>query len=73
MAPLEDLSIKQCIKCRIKNAAGIKQLNTKLKLQAKNNMYRWLMKNKYPSGFQVLCWNCNMGKQINGGVCPHHE
>lgn len=41
--------------------------------QANNNMYRWLAKNNYPEGFQVLCWNCNMGKQINGGVCPHYE
>ncbi len=21
--------------------------------------YRWLKKNNYPSGYQVLCWNCN--------------
>ncbi len=24
-----------------------------------------------PEGFQVLCWNCNLGKYYNGGVCPH--
>ena len=24
-----------------------------------------------PSGLQILCHNCNMGKQINGGTCPH--
>lgn len=24
------------------------------------------------SPLQVLCWNCNCGKQVNGGVCPHH-
>jgi hypothetical protein len=23
--------------------------------------------------FQLLCWNCNSGRQINGGVCPHKE
>jgi len=40
---------------------------------ARNNIYQWLHKHKYPEGFQVLCWNCNMGKQINGGVCPHNE
>lgn len=22
---------------------------------------------------QVLCYNCNMGREINGGVCPHHQ
>jgi hypothetical protein len=25
----------------------------------------------WPSGFQVLCGNCNCGKRMNGGVCPH--
>jgi hypothetical protein len=34
-------------------------------------MYRWLRDNKFPSGFQVLCMNCNLGKQRNGGYCPH--
>jgi len=34
---------------------------------------RWLIKNDFPEGFQVLCYNCNMGKQLNGGVCPHKE
>lgn len=22
---------------------------------------------------QVLCYNCNNGKRVNGGVCPHQE
>jgi hypothetical protein len=35
------------------------------------HLYRWLIENDYPSGFQVLCMNCNYGKQRNGGVCPH--
>ena len=34
-------------------------------------MYRWLRKNDYPAGFQVLCHNCNIGKALNGGTCPH--
>ena len=21
--------------------------------------------------FQILCFNCNFGKQVNGGICPH--
>lgn len=36
-----------------------------------NSIYRWLKKNNYPKGFQVLCWNCNCGKMINNGICPH--
>ncbi len=33
--------------------------------------YRWLIKNNFPEGFQVLCWNCQWGKVKNNGVCPH--
>lgn len=36
-----------------------------------NNIYGWLVRNKYPAGFQVLCMNCNQGKHRNGGICPH--
>lgn len=34
----------------------------------------WLKFNDYPSGYQVLCWNCNCGKAFNTiskGICPH--
>lgn len=37
------------------------------------SLYHWLKKNDYPPGFQVLCHNCNVGKHINGGVCPHEQ
>lgn len=33
--------------------------------------YRWLTKNGLPDGYQTLCFNCNVGRYINGGVCPH--
>jgi hypothetical protein len=36
-------------------------------------MCRWLKRHGYPPGFQVLCFNCNSGKHLNGGVCPHEE
>jgi hypothetical protein len=37
-----------------------------------HSMYTWLEKNKFPSGIvQVLCWNCNLGRHLNGGECPH--
>jgi hypothetical protein len=32
---------------------------------------RWLKANNYPDGFQVLCFNCNCGRALNGGICPH--
>jgi hypothetical protein len=39
--------------------------------QAGSPTYRWLRKNNFPEGFQVLCANCNCGRQWNGGICPH--
>lgn len=33
--------------------------------------YAWLRKNNYPVGFRVLCHNCNLGRELNGGICPH--
>lgn len=31
----------------------------------------WLRRTGYPNGFQVLCFNCNCGRSINKGICPH--
>lgn len=36
-------------------------------------LYRWLILNNFPEGYQILCWNCNCGKHRNGGTCPHTE
>lgn len=35
-----------------------------------NRLYTWLRFNGYPTGFQVLCANCNLAKLINGGILP---
>jgi len=35
-----------------------------------HKFYRWLRRNGYPEGFQVLCFNCNCAKGF-WGVCPH--
>jgi len=35
-------------------------------------LYRWLKQNNYPEGFQVLCFNCNCGKE-NYSVCPYDK
>lgn len=36
------------------------------------NFYSWLEKHGFPQDrFQLLCYNCNFGKQVNKGVCPH--
>lgn len=36
-------------------------------------IYRWLKQQGYPKGFRVLCFNCNCGRQLNNGICPHHK
>lgn len=33
--------------------------------------YAWLARKGFPPGYQVLCMNCNHGKRMNNGVCPH--
>ena len=35
------------------------------------NIYNFLVRNNFPTGFQILCYNCNAGKHRNNGVCPH--
>ena len=37
-----------------------------------SQLYSWLIKNKFPSGFQVLCFNCNCAKGFFG-YCPHQK
>jgi hypothetical protein len=37
---------------------------------AANQLYAWLVKHAFPPGFQLLCYNCNMGK-AHFGQCPH--
>lgn len=30
-----------------------------------------LIRENFPEGYQILCRNCNYGKHLNGGTCPH--
>lgn len=36
-------------------------------------MYRWLKNHGYPPGHRVSCHNCNLGRYVNGGICPHQK
>jgi hypothetical protein len=39
-----------------------------------HRLYNWLINNNLPKdGYQCLCFNCNMGRQVNGGICPHQS
>lgn len=33
-------------------------------------LVRWLLKS-YRSGIRVSCFNCNLGREKCGGICPH--
>ena len=34
-------------------------------------IYRRIIESRFPDNYQLLCRNCNWGKHINKGVCPH--
>jgi hypothetical protein len=52
---------------------GADMRKAKLYSGSGTGFYLWLVKNKFPEGFQVLCMNCQIGKHKNGGVCPHQR
>jgi len=33
-----------------------------------SRLHPWLVKNNFPPGYQILCFNCNAGKER--GLCP---
>ena len=33
--------------------------------------YRHAIQNGFPDDYQLLCWNCNCGRERNNGICPH--
>lgn len=37
-----------------------------------SSMYYWLVRNGFPPGFQVLCWNCQHAKAVKS-QCPHQK
>lgn len=53
------------------NGGGRKHRREALKgQQGGYYLYRWLIENKYPKGFRVLCHNCNQSFGMFG-YCPH--
>jgi hypothetical protein len=37
-----------------------------------SNISVWLVQHNFPTGFQILCMNCNFAKG-KLGTCPHQE
>ena len=42
-------------------------------MKSGNEFYIWLRLQGFPAGYQVYCYNCNLGKRHNNNVCPHKE
>ena len=42
----------------------------KHRMQIGGKLARWLVRNKFPEGFRILCHNCNMALG-QYGFCPH--
>lgn len=72
---------KKCICCgeggekfltfdHINNDAYVERKEGKYKSTGLS-FHLWLRKNNFPKNIQVLCWNCNCGKRVNNGICPH--
>ena len=40
--------------------------------EIKSNLYKWLMRKRFPEGFRTLCYNCNMSRG-HRGYCPHER
>lgn len=34
-------------------------------------LYQKIIKRGFPDSYRILCYNCNCGRERNGGVCPH--
>lgn len=34
-------------------------------------LYKKIIKENFPDTYQILCMNCNFGKRMNNGICPH--
>lgn len=53
---------------------GVRGQNTKHHgYSSGRNFYQLLKKQGYPPGVRVLCFNCNCGRYVNGGTCPHEQ
>jgi hypothetical protein len=66
-----------CDKCQQKRVAATKHVNNdgaehRKKNPAAISLAPWLVSHGFPEGYQVLCFNCNIAKGINGR-CPHEQ
>lgn len=41
--------------------------------RGKYTFYFRLKKLGFPATYRILCHNCNLGRYLNGGICPHQK
>lgn len=63
----------ECACCKTKSNLTVDHINGGGNRHVKevggpSNFYRWLVKNDFPVGFQVLCFECNLSKH-GGDQC----
>lgn len=65
----------QCPKCDIKEIhfLTIDHINNNGNKHRKEigdtNLYAWIIRNNFPKDLRILCWNCNLGRDKNKGIC----
>ena len=73
-SPIDSLKCSRCgiddidVLCLDHINGGGSEQRRRLNIGHGSNFYSWLKRNNYPSGYQVLCFNCNMKKRIIEGL-----
>lgn len=72
-----------CVCCKEKNSKflTIDHINNDGKRHGYHNgrrktgsaLYAVLIAEGFPDDVRILCFNCNVGRHLNGGRCPHEE
>lgn len=44
-----------------------------LRQWSRNAFINKIIREGFPDCYRLLCWNCNAGRHLNGGVCPHQD
>ena len=55
------------------NNDGYLDKNPNGKKKSGKELYLLVVKQNYPDKYQTLCMNCNWGKKIGNGKCPHES
>lgn len=64
-------TIKEFLSLDHVNNDGFKDKNPGGGKKSGKELYLLVKKNGFPDTFQTLCMNCNWGKKLGNGFCPH--